>query len=240
MIKKIRIYIAFAAFVAPLVLAAQQTDYETIILPVDVKARDFSEYLVQLAWMNNPAGAIVQDEVKNAQLEAKNTKKEWMRDVQATFNLNEANLRSPDSASNVFFPRYNFGISLNLFNILSQKTKNEIGKRDIRIAEHEVNQAKLRLRAETLKRYTQYRQAREIFKTRALVEQEMYSNYILIQQLFKTDEKTYDEYVTASSTYFKAQEDRIRAEGEVQVYRFGLEEIIGLKWEQVQHPGKEE
>ena len=30
------------------------------------------------------------------------------------------------------------------------------------------------------------------------------------------------------------------AEGEVQVYRFGLEEIIGLKWEQVQHPGKEE
>ncbi|MCC6282241.1 MAG: hypothetical protein IT262_16680, partial [Saprospiraceae bacterium] len=47
--------------------SAQQTDFDLIVQPVDTKARDFSEYLVQLAWTNWPEGAIALEEVKNAQ-----------------------------------------------------------------------------------------------------------------------------------------------------------------------------
>lgn len=221
-------------------IAAQQTDFDAVILPVDMKARDFSEYLVQLAWLNQPESAIAQDEVKVAQDEAKNTRKEWMRDVQATFNLNEANLQGVDSFGNVFFPRYNFGVSLNLFNILSQGTKNKVSKREIRIAEHKVNQRKLEIRAETLVRYAAFKLAKEILKTRTLAEQEIYANFVLIQQLYKTDEKTFEEYITASSAYYQSQEGRLKAETEVQLAKFRLEEMIGLKWDQVQHPAKEE
>ena len=97
--------ILFTFFLFCVKLAAQQTDYDLIVQPVDTKARDFSEYLVQLAWMNGPDGLIAIEEVKNALSADKNVKKEWMRDVQATFNLNEANLRSADTTNNVFFPR---------------------------------------------------------------------------------------------------------------------------------------
>jgi outer membrane protein TolC len=219
---------------------AQQADFDAVVIPIETKARDFSEYLVQLAWLNQPESAIAQDEVKNATDEAKNTKKEWMRDVQANFNINEGNIQGTDENGNIFFPRYNFGIGVNLYNITSQKSKNDIGKRDVRIAEHRVNQRKLEIRAETLQRFALYKLAKELFKTRTLAEQEANANYLVIQQLYKTDEKTFEEYTTASATYYAAQEARLKAETEVMLAKIGLEEMIGIKWEQVQHPAKEE
>lgn len=222
-----------------LTASAQQTDYDLIVQPVDTKARDFAEYLVQLAWMNGPEGIISLEEVKNAQSDDKNTRKEWMRDLQATFNLNEANLRAPDTSNNVFFPRYNFGVNLNLYNILSQKEKSKISRRDIGIAEQKVNKKKLEIRSETLARYANFKLAREILKARTLVEQDMSATFILIQQLYKNDEKTLEDYTTASAANFAAQEARMRAETDVLIAKFRVEEMIGLKWEQVQHPSKE-
>lgn len=227
-------------FILPGLLPAQQTDFNTIIQPVEIKAREFREYLVQLAWLNYPEGAIVREEVYNARDEAKNTRKEWMRDVQTTFNLNEANLKGEDTSGSVFFPRYNFGLNLNLYNILSQRNKNRISRRNIDIAQHNVNQAKLEIRAETLVRYNTFRLAKDLQKTRNLVEQESYNNFILVQQLYRTDEKTFDEFAKASSAYYESQEARIRAESDVQLAKIRLEEMIGLRWEQVQHPGKED
>ena len=226
-------------------LSAQQTDYDAIVQPLDAKARELPEYLVQLAWLNSPDGAIALEEVKNAKDDAKNVRKEWTRDVQATFNLNEANLRSRKSKNdtldnNLFFPRYNFGVSLNLYSVLSQKTKSQISKREINIAEHRVNQRKLAIRAEVLSRYAQFKLAKEVYKTRALAEQEMNANFILMEQSFKTDEATFEQYTLASTSYYQAQESRIRAETEVQLSKFRLEEMLGLQWEQVQHPAKDE
>ena len=221
-------------------MIAQQADFDAVVIPMETKARDFSEYLVQLAWLNQPESAIVQDEVKNAMDEAKNTRKEWMRDVQASFNINEGNLQGAGENGNVFFPRYNFGVGMNLYNITSQKTKNNVGKRDVKIAEHRVNQRKLEIRAETLQRFALYKLSRELFKTRTLAEQEANANYLVIQQLYKSDEKTFEEYTTASAAYFAAQEARLKANTDVMLAKISLEEMIGVKWEQVQHPAKEE
>ncbi|MCB0524607.1 MAG: TolC family protein [Saprospiraceae bacterium] len=221
-------------------LQAQQTNYDAIVQPIEAKARDFSEYLVQLAWLNSPENAVLQDELLNSRSANKNIRKEWMRDVQASFNINESNLRGADTLGNVFFPRYNFGVMLNLYNIISQPEKSKIGARQVRIAEQRINQLKLKTRSETLQAWATFRLAREILKERALVEQELNNNFILIQQLYKSDEKTLEEYTTASAAYYQARESRIRAEAEQELAKFKLEEIVGLKWEQIEHPKKEE
>lgn len=221
-------------------LCAQQTDYDAIIQPVDAKARDIAEYMVQLAWLNSPEGRIAEAELLNSRSENKNIRKEWMRDVNASFNLNETNLRGGDSLVNVFFPRYNFGVTLNLYNILSQKEKNEIGRRRMSIAEERINLRKREIRAEALTRWAEFRLAREIFKERSTVELDLNNNFILIQQLYKSDEATLEQYTTTSAAYYQAKEAKIRAQTELQIAKFKLEEIIGLRWEQVQHPAKED
>lgn len=225
-------------FVCP--VWAQQTDYDAIIQPVDVKARDIGEYIVQLAWLNSPEAHVAQFEMLNARSEDKNTRKEWMRDVNASFNFNESNLKGADTSGNVFFPRYNFGLTLNLYNILSQKEKNKIGRRLVSIAEERIHQRKREIRAIALLRWAEFRLAREIFKERSTLEQELNNNFILIQQLYKNDEATLEQYTTTSAAYYQAREARIRAQIEAEMARFKLEETIGLRWEQVQHPSKEE
>jgi outer membrane protein TolC len=139
----------------------------------------------------------------------------------------------------VFFPRYNFGLNLNLFNILTQGEKNRISRREIVVAQEKVNRQMRETRAETLSRYASYKLAQRIYEARALVEQELNASFLLVQQLYKTDEKTLEDYTKASSAYFQAQEARMEAETEVQLTRIRLEEIIGLKWDQVQHPAKD-
>lgn len=221
-------------------IGAQQTDYDAIIQPVDAKARDIAEYMVQLAWLNSPEGRIAESELLNSRSENKNTRKEWMRDVNASFNINESNLKGADTLGNVFFPRYNFGLTLNLYNILSQKEKNNIGKRRMDIAEERIHQRKRQIRADALTAWANFRLAREIFKERSTVELDLNNNFILIQQLYKSDEATLEQYTTTSATYYEAREARIRAQTEAEIAKFKLEEIIGLRWEQVQHPSKED
>lgn len=221
-------------------LGAQQTDYDAIIQPVDAKARDIAEYMVQLAWLNSPEGRIAESELLNSRSENKNTRKEWMRDVNASFNINESNLKGADTLGNVFFPRYNFGLTLNLYNILSQKEKNNIGKRRMDIAEERIHKRKREIRADALTAWANFRLAREIFKERSTVELDLNNNFILIQQLYKSDEATLEQYTTTSATYYEAREARIRAQTEAEIAKFKLEEIIGLRWEQVQHPSKED
>jgi outer membrane protein TolC len=219
---------------------AQQTDYDAIIPPLDAKARDIAEYMVQLAWLNSPEGRIAEAQLLNTRSENKNIRKEWMRDVNASFNFNESNLRGADTLGNVFFPRYNFGLTLNLYNILSQKEKNNIGKRRMTIAEEQISLRKRAIRADALTAWANFRLAREIFKERSTVELDLNNNFILIQQLYKSDEATLEQYTTTSATYYEAREARIRAQTEAEIAKFKLEEIIGLRWEQVQHPSKED
>ena len=219
---------------------AQETDYDAIIQPIDAKARDIAEYMVQLAWLNSPEGKISETELLNARSENKNTKKEWMRDVNASFNFNESNLKGADTLGNVFFPRYNFGVTVNLYNILSQKEKNNIGRRRMDIAEERIHQRKREIRADALTRWSEFRLAREIFKERSTVELDLNNNFILIQQLYKSDEATLEQYTTTSATYYQAREARIRAQTEADIAKYNLEEVIGIRWEQVQHPSKEE
>lgn len=220
-------------------IQAQQTDYDAIIQPLDAKARDIAEYMVQLAWLNSPEGSMAETERLITLSENKNTRKEWMRDVNASFNFNESNLRGADTLGNVFFPRYNFGLTLNLYNILSQKEKNNIAKRRINLAEEQIHLRKRAVRVEALSAWAEFLLARQIFKERSTVELDLNNNFILIQQLYKSDEATLEQYTTTSATYYQAREARIRAQTELQIAQYKLEAIIGLRWEQVQHPNKE-
>jgi outer membrane protein TolC len=273
MMNRFRKLVCFSIFaLSTTLLSAQLTDFNRVVLPVDSKAKDFKEYLVQLAWQNNPDNQVYAIEIENAKDQLVVTKKDWMKDVQLTSNLNEANLKplfesdAPTTtntktttiinngaptvtrttvdaitagADNVFFPRYNLGINVNLGTVLTQKPKNRIREREIKMAEHQLNQRKLRTRAETLERYENLIAANEIYKTRVQIEQDIKANFVLIGSMYKTDEKTFEEYNESSSAYHGAVESRIKAESERRVALYRLEEIIGVTWDLVKHSGKE-
>jgi len=222
----------------PMLGIAQMVNFDSIVAPLDSMSRSFPEYLVQLAWLNRSENAILQKQANIAALESKNTQKEFLRDLGVSFNINEGNIQGKDEAGNIFFPRWNVGLGVNVYNIICQPTKNRISRERVAIANLAIQDQKLMIRRETLILYEQFKAAQEALKFRSIFEQDAHSNYVLVQELYHKDEATFQDYSEASGAYAEAQEMRLKAETEIYVAQLNLEERIGMRWENVIHPAK--
>lgn len=213
---------------------AQRTNFDRIVIPPEQIARDYKESLVQLAWVNNPDNKVLDHEVNIAEIEKKAAKRIWMESVQASFNLNEGNFQSEtDPGGNLFFPKYNFSASISIGSLLKTSTETKKAEQKLDIAHHKVNQRKLQIRAETLSRYEDYLTALEMLKLRTQAVEDFYASYLAVTKKFKESRSSLEEYNQASTTYYTALENKLRAESDVNLAKIALEEIIGVKLEEV-------
>ena len=75
---------------------AQMVDMDTVIYPLATKGQSFENYLVSLAWENNPEYRIHAANKLIATKEVQLAKRAWADDWNITLNLNENNLRGSD------------------------------------------------------------------------------------------------------------------------------------------------
>ena len=212
---------------------AQKVDYDRVVTPSEMGTRDFKEFLVQIAWMNSPENEALEFEKNIKELEVKTTRKEWTNDLQVTFNMNETHLLDeyrpdPDEPVINLFPIFNASATFKLGRFLNQKHNVDIAKERVKIADNEINQKKLNVRMEVLKRYEEYEKQVEVFRATSKAEDDASSTYILITDLFKVDKATAEDYLAASTSYHTAVEKRIRANSDMNIARLTVEEMIGI------------
>jgi len=211
---------------------AQTVDFDRVVTPEDMGTRDFKEFLVQIAWINSPENESLEFEKNIKELEVKTSRKDWTNDLQLTFNLNETHLfpqeLDPDDPIITLFPQYNFSATLKLGRFLNLKHEIDMAKERVKIADNDINQKKLQVRMEVLKRYEEFEQQVEILKATSKAEDDASSTYILITDLFKVDKATAEDYLAASTSYHTAVEKRIRANSEMNIARLSVEEMIGI------------
>ncbi len=234
---------------------AQKTDFDRVVQPVEMKSKDFTEYLVQLAWMNNPANASLQNRKKIAEQEIKLAKKDWLNTLGVSGGVSRQPVVITEPIFNPGNPNQvisfnpvltdervtgvSGGVNFAFGQLFSTKNKAEAARQRVEIAQNEIDQQKLEVRAETLRRYQGFKLALEILKARAQLEQDSKSAFDLVTQQYRNDERTFKDYNEASTAYHQAVEGRIKAESEVQVARISLEEIVGAKWDEINHPQKD-
>ncbi|HRK25827.1 MAG TPA: TolC family protein [Chitinophagales bacterium] len=217
-------------------ILAQKTDFNKVVPPIDTRAKEYADVLVQLAWQNNPKYEALQTEQEIAAEEIKITQLEWTRDFAASFNLNEANIRNIGDnqfGTNIFFPRYNFQATFNVGNLITRKNKVNIARHHLAVAENETNQAKLQLRAEVLRRYERYLAAMELLKIRAKAAEDMYASYLLAKSYTELGKGELSELNNATEGYNRALENKLMAETNLKTTKIDLEEIIGLRLEDI-------
>lgn len=212
-------------------LYAQRTDFDKVVLPLDMRARDFQELLVQLAWMNNPNNENLSKGVIIERDKVVLEKQSWMNGVTASFNLNEGNFVQQ---SNLFFPIYNLNASISLGTIMSTPHKVKIAKQNVKIAENKVNQQKLQLRAEVLRRYQTYLSSIEILKVRTQAVEDVRVMQTMVIRKFEQGLSTVEEYTQALKSYNEAVEGKTVAENDIVMARISLEELIGLSLNEIQ------
>lgn len=222
----------------------QQVDFDKVVTPPEMGTRNFKEYLVQLAWMNSPENEALGHEKDLRSFELKSEKKDWMNDIRFSINLNENNFNrdtvfltpgAPSANGNStlnLFPIFNFNASVSLGTFANRKNKIGIAEQRVKIAEANVNQKKLNVRMEILKRYEEYQMQNEILKAVTAAEEDANQAFVLVTDLFKADKAKLEDYNTASTTYHAAVEKRIKAASELNISKLSIEEMIGISFDE--------
>ena len=226
---------------------AQAVDFNKVVTPLEFRARSFSEYLVQLAWRNNPYNEVLGEEVEIAKEELDITRWEWAKDLRAVGSYNETNLLldlgirpTVTNASELqlqrflqtlVVPRFTLSATLNLGTLVTLPKEKRVAEHKITIAEHKLNQEKHQVRAQVLERYQNYLLSIEVLKTRTLAEEDASTMYNLLDKLFKKGDAEFKDWNAASTTYWAAVEAKSQAKTDVDLSVIALEEIIGIKWE---------
>jgi outer membrane protein TolC len=214
---------------------AQQIDFKTIILPSGASNIDFSEKLVRLAWQNNPGVEVLRNEYDKSTLEVKYSKWNWLENFRVTGNLNEFNIHKSDALSgSQFFPRYNISASISMGTLFTNPIKTKIEKGNLSISSNNINQAKLAIRSEVLRKYQTYLSNKEINDLRIQMLEDSFSDYKLKEQSFSRGEITLVEYTFSLDRYNQQKISKIQSEKDLQISILELEELIGIKLSDVQ------
>ena len=209
----------------------QTTDFNRVIPPEGQSPRLFEDQLVQWAWYNSPSNQIYKQQLEIA---AKRKNLTWweLLDASATFNLNEIHLSGDASSSNnLFFPKYNFGLSLNIGAIAAQPTRKKIAEAEMKIIELEEQQQMIKVRADVLQRYQDYELAVEILRSKTQAAEEAESVYTLVLEQFENDKADFKDFTAASTSFHGANESKAIAQTEVNKAKIALEELIGFSWD---------
>lgn len=223
--------IAFMSFVS----FGQSIDYNTIILPESVKDASFEERLVRLAWKNNPSTKILDHNVETAQIEVKQARWSFLSDFRVQGNINEFVLdEGSDLAGRAaFFPKYNITGQINLGFFVDTPLEVKKKKQQVAIAESNIDLQKLALRAEVLTRYEKYLMDRETLLVQTEIVEDLFASLSLAEQQFENGDIKLDEYNRIQDRYNVQKLRQINAQGDFNISKIGLEELIGVKLENV-------
>ena len=231
-------------------LNAQTVDFDRVVVPTEYKAKTFEDYLVQLAWMNSPENRVFRYEIAMAKEEEKIQRWDWTKDLSAQFNYNEAHFitdffppaddQNDPLIQSLIFPRFNFSARFDLGTILNYDNEKQIAHLKTKIAESNLDQQKLVVRAKVLEQYAAYKSAEATHLLRIQAEEDANQTYRHVSALFKAGEAKMEEFTTAATGFFNAKEASLEARSEIQLATIKLEELIGVSLKEARKFGPKE
>ena len=229
-------------FISVAFVAGQELNADEWIPAAGTRPKTFEDYLVQTAWANFPKRSILETEGQIARQKIKLTRLDWAKSLQFSASMTPRDssilLLLPEDRlqpGTVFPPVFNLGIGVNIGDIITQKNKLKIAEQEAKITDLEMLEYKLAFRKEVLRRYELYERSVEVLISRQQAEDDALTNFNLISELFKKNRATFEEYNQASMTYYETREKRVTAESDINLQKYELEEIVGVKWETMEN-----
>lgn len=213
----------------------QGVNYDEIILPQNKPTDDFAEKLVRLAWINDPESEIARRNVTLAEYDVKLAGVDWLNIISFQGNLNEFNINPTRDVNNrsQFFPRYNVGARITMGMLFTIPINTKKSKEQWSVAEAMLNDQKLALRSNVLQLYNNYLMMEKIYKVQSELAMSAESAHQVGEDKFKEGSISFEEYATTKSSYNQAQVTFYQAEAAYKNAKILLEEVIGVKLEDV-------
>lgn len=214
---------------------SQEVDYNRIVSPSYPSDLSFEEKLVYLAWRNHPTNDVLHHQHEMAKYNKVRTNWEWMEIFSATYNINEFTINpTPETEDRaLFYPRYNFGVSITPALFVQVPMNIKIAKEQVNIAKANIDGQKINLREEVLITYQNYLLAKELLDIQSVSTEEAFSRFSLSEQRFKNGEITLEQYNNAVGAYNDERKAKLTAQTNFNILKITLEGYIGVPLEMV-------
>jgi outer membrane protein TolC len=204
-----------------------------------VKNFNIRERLVQLA-MNNPAYEISDRLTNIAMYQVRLAKGNWLNVLSAQGNINEftinpkaAGTTTSGSYNPIYYPKYNFGLSIP-FDIITRNSNNvKIAKENYLIAQAQKNDKFRQIKAEVLTKYEDYLLAKQKMELQIQIAQDAYTNYQIAEDSYKKNIIKEEDYTKAYRSWVGEQVLKLDLQRSLNVSKIDLERIIGVKLDDV-------
>jgi outer membrane protein TolC len=191
---------------------AQTTDYNKTILPKNVETNDLGERLVQIAWDNNPNNKVVLKQKEVALQNVRLARWQWLNNIYGMANYNEYVVKEKN-ATITQDPNYveKYNPFWPMYNVGVRLTLGDLISNPVR----------------TKKANVEMDIANENINARKL-------QFTLAEQKFKDGDLSFEEYNKALKAYNEERVRRITSENSYMLSKIKLEEIIGVRMEDVE------
>ena len=125
------------------------------------------------------------------------------------------------------------GLFINIASIIQKPLLVKQGKEELAIAKLAADEYMLTIEAEVKARYFRYMQASTTLRVRNQVLIDLDALFKQIKYKFERGESTFENYNSALVQLAKQKQDIIESEGAVLIAKSSLEELVGLKLEEV-------
>ncbi|HEV8082494.1 MAG TPA: TolC family protein [Chitinophagaceae bacterium] len=192
---------------------------------VEDNEQEIKNRLVRLA-LKNPVFTSDDAAIEIAVLNRKKANSSWLNTVSIGGNINEFVINN--SPAGVFYPKYNLGLFVPLDIYSRNKNERKVGDQNIIIANAAKDQRINEIKAETLTRYENYKEQKELVNLEKVSVDNNYSDYLAAQTNYADGSVTVDVLNKIYQGYILEQFKLVTLKKQLNVAIIQLEEIIGI------------
>jgi outer membrane protein TolC len=198
---------------------------------------DIRERLVQLA-VQNPTYEMADHAANAAEYQVRIAKGNWLNIISASGNANEFTVNQLThtgnaATQNIYYPKYNLGITVPMDIFSRQKNTVKIAKENYLIAEAQKNDRFRQIKADVLTKYEDYLLDKQMLDFQSQVAQDQFTLYKRSEKDFQDGIIKLEEFEKSYKGWVDEQTKKLLYQRNLNVIKLELERIIGVKLEDV-------
>ena len=197
----------------------------------DSTTKVYVEKLEQLAINYYPQNEYFRGKVGSSEESVSQSKWSWLNTINLSSQINSKTTQDPATAS--ILPTFGIGVTVNIGSIVLIPSKVAQAQQELRAAKASLEAQLAFVRAEVRRRFAKYTQSLDLLKIRVRAVNDSESEVEYIRHKFEKGETTIDEYNKVLRSYTDNLQGKVVSEGDVLYTKVTLEEMIGIKLEDV-------
>jgi len=193
----------------------------------------YLDKLIRIAKENYPRVKTYDNREIIAKYNVKKAKRDWFNILTLSYLYSPQNTSTVVGGTSLLLTGYQVGVYTNVGSILQKAPAVKVTREELKIAQNDKAEYELTLESAVKQRYYVYIQQLTVLKIKSQTVEDAESSVKLMKYKFEKGEETFDSYNKALMYYDTNLQIKIDGESAMLVAKTSLEELLGVKLEDI-------